>query len=246
MKEQQKTDYDDLERFMRKNNLTIEGYLKVQRNRNQKLFNLSEQAYCEFEQYFNSLNRDIQEYDKEKKHLFSVQQRGELLEKLAGTLFFHGNALFEKAINCRTVTNEIDILINWKREALQNGIDKAYDFLGQGFLCECKNYIGSVDVTYVGKFYSLMKVSDVKFGIIFSRKGIGGKNIWVDGKGLARKIALREKIYIVDVTWDDFDRIYKKETNILNILNDKYIAMKNDISYHEYISKHEMEEKFKR
>jgi hypothetical protein len=49
---------------------------KLQRNRNQKLFHLSEQAYCEFEQYFNSLNRDIQEYDKEKKHLFSVQQRG--------------------------------------------------------------------------------------------------------------------------------------------------------------------------
>lgn len=237
--------YEKIEKCMRENNVTIEGYLKVMRKKNTPLLNLSDEAYYEFSQYFECLKRDVEEYDKVKKHLLSMQERGKLLEKLAGTLFFYGNAVFNKAVNCRTVTNEIDILVEWNREALQIGLDRAYDFLGHGFLCECKNYIGNVDVTYVGKFYSLMKVSDVKFGIIFSRTGLSGTNIWVDGKGLARKIALREKIYIIDVTWDDFERIYNKETNIFSIMNDKYTAMKHDISYDEYISKHEAEEKFK-
>lgn len=237
--------YKDLEKYMQKNNVTLEGYLKVIKNRNAQILNMPDVIYKEYSQYFIELKRDIEAYDNTGKHIFTSQERGKILEKMAGLLFFQSNVMFEKTVNCRTVTNEIDILVNWSNVALQMGLNRAYDFIGESFLCECKNYVKSVDVTYIGKFYSLMKASDVKFGIIFSKNGISGRNIWVDGKGLVRKIALRERVYIIDITWQDFEKIYNKETNIMRIMNDKYTAMKNDISYSEYISKHEMEEEFK-
>lgn len=80
--------YEKIEKCMRENNVTIEGYLKVMRKKNTPLLNLSDEAYYEFSQYFECLKRDVEEYDKVKKHLLSMQERGKLLEKLAGTLFF--------------------------------------------------------------------------------------------------------------------------------------------------------------
>ena len=236
--------YEELEKYMKKNNVTLEGYLKVIKNRNAHILNMPDDVYVEYAGCFEKLKQDIDVYDNMGKHILTAQERGKILEKMAGLLFFRGNAMFDKAINCKTVTNEIDILVNWSKEALQIGLNKAYEFIGESFLCECKNYTGSVDVTYIGKFYSLMKVSNVKFGIIFSRNGISGQNIWLYGKGLARKIALSEQIYIIDITWSDFEEIYNKKTNILKVINDKYIAMRNDISYSEYRIKHEMEDEF--
>lgn len=236
--------YKELEEYMCQNNITLEGYFKHLGKRNTSLLNLSDDAYREYAKYFEELRDDVNEYDNSGKYLLTSQQRGALLEKMAGVLFFDGNAMFNKAINCRTVTNEIDILVSWNKIALQMGIDRAYEFMGKSFLCECKNYTGDVNVTYIGKFFSLMKVSNVKFGILFSRKGMSGKNIWVHGKGLARKIALSERIYIIDITWNDFEKIYNKETNIFNLINDKCNAMKNDINYDEYVLKHEMEDDF--
>lgn len=236
--------YEELEKCMKKHNLTLKGYLEVIKNKNAQILNMPDDVYTEYAKCFEELKQDIDRYDNTGNHIFTAQERGKKLEKMAGLLFFQGNAMFDKAINCKTVTNEIDILVNWSKEALQMGLNNAYEFIGENFLCECKNYTGSVDVTYVGKFYSLMKVSNVKFGIIFSRNGISGQNIWLYGKGLARKIALREQIYIIDITWSDFEEIYNRKTNILKIINDKYTAMKNDISYSEYRTKHEMEDEF--
>lgn len=206
---------------------------------------MSNDAYEEYKQCFKELEEDVRRNKEKLKSLMNASERGKLLEKMAGLLFFDGNALFNKAINCRTVTNEIDILVNWNKIALQLGLNKAYTYMGDSFLCECKNYSNPVDVTYIGKFYSLMKTCNVKFGILFSRDGMSGTNIWINGKGLARKIALRENIYIIDISFKDFERIYKRETNILGIIDDKFISMKNDIEYENYLSTHEMEEQFK-
>lgn len=236
--------YEELDSYMKDRNLTLEGYIKALKKRNTPLLNMSESAYEKYAKCFENLVADLEEFDKNGKHIYTAQERGKILEEMAGLLFFDGNALFDKVINCKTVTNEIDILVNWTKEALQIGINRSYDFIGEVFLCECKNYVGSVDVTYVGKFYSLMKASGTKFGIMFSRNGLSGSHIWVHGKGLARKIALRENIYIIDITWEDFKQIYEKKTNIMKIIDDKYVAMKNDIDYKEYLTKHEMEDEF--
>ncbi len=236
--------YEELDKYMKKNNFTIEGYLKFSKGKNIRIMDMPEMVYLEYTRYFDMLKKDIDSYDNTKKHILTAQKRGKLLEKMAGLLFFQGNTLFKKAINCRTLTNEIDILVNWSKEALQLNIDRVYEFMGRSFLCECKNYMGSVDVTYVGKFVSLLNVSKTKFGIIFSKDGISGKNIWKDGKGLVRKIALSQGTYIIDITWDDFQKIYNKQANILGIINDKYEAMKHDIDYTSYILKHEQEEEF--
>lgn len=237
--------YEKLEEYMRKNNLSIQGYCKAVGMKNAAFLNMSDEAYVKYAQCFDKLEKDIDTYHNTGQYMLNVQERGKLLEQMAGLLFFYGNALFDKTVNCKTATNEIDILVNWSKEALQIGMNQGYNFIGEGFLCECKNYTGTVNVTYIGKFYSLMKVSGVKFGIIFSRNGISGKNIWEDGKGLVRKIALKEDIYIIDISWDDFKSIYDRKKNIMNIMNNKYTAMKYDISYKEYISKHEQEKEFK-
>ena len=92
----------------------------------------------------------------------------------------------------------------------------------------------------------MLKTCDAKFGILFLRKGLSGKNNWQAGKGLARKIALKEDVYIIDITFDDLKAIYEGKTNILTIIDEKYEAMKNDISYEDYIKQHDLQERFEK
>uniref|UniRef100_UPI0006CF4CE0 restriction endonuclease n=1 Tax=Clostridium sp. NkU-1 TaxID=1095009 RepID=UPI0006CF4CE0 len=112
------------------------------------------------------------------------------------------------------------------------------------FLCECKNYAGKVNVTYVGKFYSLLKTSNCKMGILVAWEGVTRRGTWSDSLGLIKKIALKDDTYIIVIDKNDFDRIIAKETHIFEIIYSKYIAMKNEIDYSNYISKHENEDKF--
>lgn len=122
------------------------------------------------------------------------------------------------------------------------GISTVFSFIGDSFLCECKNYKGPVDVTYVGKFNSLMSVADTYFGVMISWDGISGRNEWKDSKGLIKKIALREKRYIVVLDKKDLKELCNGEKNIFSMLYDKYIALKNETDYDKYIVKHEAEE----
>ena len=71
-----------------------------------------------------------------------------------------------------------------------------------------------------------------------------GRGKWDSSKGLIKKLALSEGIYIIDINWDDLTRIYKKETCILKIIKDKYISLTNEISYEQFIQKHEFEDQF--
>lgn len=51
-------------------------------------------------------------------------------------------------------------------------------------------------------------------------------------------------IYILDFDSNDYEKIYKKEESIFNIIHNKYICLKNDIDYYSYITAHENQEKF--
>ncbi len=53
-----------------------------------------------------------------------------------------------------------------------------YDFrseLGRYFLCECKDWKGSADVTTVQKFAGVLRAAKCRFGIVFSKNGISGE-----------------------------------------------------------------------
>lgn len=181
----------------------------------------------------------IEIYDKIDKGEYEKTEKGRLLEKLSVILFRESSQkLFRVRSNCRTSTNEVDSLIEWTEYARISGLCNAYPCFSDSFICECKNYKGQVDVTYVGKFCSLLAVSDIKLGIMISWEGITGKNKWDAAKGLVKKIALREKIYIIVLDKDDLREIYENKNNIFSLIHEKYLALKTDIDYTKYIQKH--------
>lgn len=182
-------------------------------------------------------------YDKIDKGEYEKTEKGKLLEKLSVILFRESSQkLFRVRSNCRTSTNEVDSLIEWTEYARISGLCNAYPCFSDSFICKCKNYKGQVDVTYVGKFCSLLAVSDIKLGIMISWEGITGRNKWDAAKGLVKKIALREKIYIIVLDKDDLREIYENKNNIFSLIHEKYLALKTDIDYTKYIQKHGAED----
>lgn len=192
-------------------------------------------------------DEDIKEFKKLyhciENGKLSRESKGKTLEELSNLLFQNSvSNFFDVFKNCRTSTNEIDLLIRWSEEARISGIPTAFPCFGESFLCECKNYNGAVGVTYVGKFSSLMTVTNTSFGIMVSWEGVTGRNKWSDSLGLIKKIALREKRYIVVLDKDDLKKICDKKESLFSLVYDKYTALKNEIDYSKYIKKHAAEE----
>lgn len=237
--------YEIIDEFMVGNNLSVSGLLMYRKQLLDSLFSMPDVVKEEYDNLYDRLKRDYENYKDNKEHIITAQERGSLFEKMIGCLFFSGDTLlFNEEFNCRTSTNEIDLLIQWSDVAIQNQINTIYDYMGRSFLCECKNYEGGVGVTYVGKFYSLLKVNCSNFGILFVSTKVKGRNKWDSAQGLIRKIALRDGVYIITIEWEDLTRIYNCETNVLKLIADKYNALKNDIEYDKYIKKHEMADEF--
>ncbi|TKH47379.1 hypothetical protein FC698_15775 [Bacillus cereus] len=144
---------------------------------------------------------------------------GDALEDLVNfiikkTFFFNVSA------NVRTGTNEVDQVIRLSRQgkiALEKfGIPRSMlNIEDDIFLGECKNYGTTLSVTYVGKFYSLLKQCDCSVGIIFTYKGISGKEkTWSDAHGLAKVLRLIEKysnnnhkFYMLEFNLKDYEDI---------------------------------------
>lgn len=184
-------------------------------------------------------------YEKLITNDFKRSDKGKLLEELSALLLYQGYpGILECRRNLRTSSNEIDLQLCWTEHARMAGIDRVFPFLQDSFLCECKNYKKSVDVTYVGKFFSLLHVARCKFGIMIAWNGIAGRSKWSDASGLIRKIALRDNTYIISIERNDFKAIYEQQANVFSIIRDKYMALKNDIDYASYIQSHELEADF--
>lgn len=170
-------------------------------------------------------------------------KKGRKLEELSTLLFDYSvSNLFDVYKNCRTSTNEIDLLIRWTEAARVSGMNGAFPCFGESFLCECKNYKGAVKVTYVGKFSSLMAVTNTNFGIMISWDGVTGRGKWSDSQGFIKKIALSDKKYIIVLDKYDLKKIYNKQESVFSLVYDKYTALKNEIDYSKYILKHEAED----
>ena len=187
------------------------------------------------------------QYEKLSKEE-TTRLKGQYLETLLKATFEYTGNYFETYENLGTNTNEIDLLLRLtKRGRLL--CPKVLNEYYKTFICECKNYKKPVDVTYIGKFYSLMQVSSLKLGIMVSWKGVGGKG-WEDGKGLIKKICMSkeciaDKTFILDFNKTDFQRLIDGET-IFDIIDKKYQELLLDISFDEYIKKHPNEDELER
>ena len=74
-------------------------------------------------------------YNEIKKGKLTRGQKGQKLEELTSILFEKSvENLFDVYRNCRTSTNEIDLLIRWTENARLSGINNAFPCFGELFL----------------------------------------------------------------------------------------------------------------
>ncbi|MBT8903542.1 hypothetical protein BTI50_08485 [Lactobacillus delbrueckii subsp. bulgaricus] len=218
---------------MNSKGLLFSDLFQILKDQNSAVLNLTDTAFERFASV----------YDKLDSGEVASNKKGKLLEDLIAVLFEEGYpAMFEVKRNQRTSSNEIDLLINWSQSANGHRMQLLEKDLGSSFLVECKNYENRVEVTYLGKFISLMGYTKTRLGIFVAWNGItGSNNSWNDAVGLVKKIALAEEKYILVLSKKDLLKIRQKQTNVFTLLEDKYRALKNDISYENYIQDHEIE-----
>lgn len=236
--------YEKLENYLIDNRLNVADFFRHLNSKGSSLLDLRDDVYNKYCDEFCKIKKDLDKFKKDKKHIMSKQERGKSLERLVYYIIEGYDGILKEITNLRTHTNEIDLVIKFDRVALQCGLKDVYSFMADGMLGECKNYQDGVSVTYVGKFYSLLRTCNFKVGVIFSINGVSGSN-WSYGNGLIRKIALSDKTVIIDFNYEDFYRIYNKSDNFFNILNRKYESLLLDIDYSNYIKKHELQDALK-
>ena len=222
--------FEQVTKLIEENGYSIHDYFRETGAYNSSLMNLSSEAQEEFNNYYDQLTIGVA----------GKREKGELLEKLTSSLF--NNDLFCIRRNCRTSTNEIDILVDWSRQARLYGLNSAYPFLGELILCECKNYEKRIGVTYIGKFASLLSTTKTSTGIMVSWEGVSGQG-WSNGSGLIKKLALAEQKSILVISKHDLKQIRDGSSNLASILHEKHLSLVTDISYQKYIQSHEAEQK---
>lgn len=229
------------EDFLSEEGLTFPQLIQQLGASKSQLLNLDEESHARFVELYDQIVED-----KDGTSDAGKRKRGQLLEELSSLVFEKSyGQLLKVRQNNRTGTNEIDVLLEWTESARINGLNGAFPCFGDTFLCECKNYDGKVNVTYVGKFFSLLTVTNTNLGIMIAWDGITNRSAWSDALGLVKKFALGKQIYIVPIDKDDLKQIYDKKTNIFTLVHEKYLAIKDDIDYEKYIKPHESEEKMK-
>lgn len=201
---------------------------------------------CEFTQeqkdHYELLLNDLEREQASKTS--STKDKGAALENLVNYLLQCSGDLFEVYNDVRTNTNEIDQIIKLKvkgRMLRSLGVlDERYD----EFICECKNYKNRVGVTYVGKFCSLMNSCNIKFGVLFSYRGVTGSG-WKDSSGLIKNIYMKSNVNenpttIIDFNIEDFKSI-RDGNNFLDIIETKIMKLKYDTNFETLIQPHPAE-----
>lgn len=196
---------------------------------------------CEFTQeqkdHYELLLNDLEREQASKTS--STKDKGAALENLVNYLLQCSGDLFEVYNDVRTNTNEIDQIIKLKvkgRMLRSLGVlDERYD----EFICECKNYKNRVGVTYVGKFCSLMNSCNIKFGVLFSYRGVTGSG-WKDSSGLIKKIYMKSNVNENPTTIIDFKSI-RDGNNFLDIIETKIMKLKYDTNFETLIQPHPAE-----
>lgn len=205
----------------------------------------------EFRALLDELKRP---YDKDTE---TTKEKGDRLERLV-EFIIKKSYFFEIYKNVHTETNEIDeviVLSDRGKQTLESfGIARTLIPIDTDiFLGECKNYASNLGVTYVGKFYSLLSVTDVPFGIIFTQNGLtGDAEGYKDAYGLTKVLRMVEKyehgreMYILTFTLDDYEELLSGRT-FFELIKAKKIELQMASDYHNFIidNQHESAEEIK-
>lgn len=175
----------------------------------------------------------------------TTKDKGDRLENLVSFLI-QKSFFFEIYRNVHTGTNEIDevIILSEKGRQALHQFDLSRDILGiesDIALGECKNYESTLNVTYVGKFYSLLVSTNVSFGIIFTQKGLtGNENEFHDAYGLTKVLRIIEKyqnnrdMIILTFTLEDYEKIANGES-FFNLIKAKKLALRLSSEYNSFL-----------
>ncbi len=184
---------------------------------------------------FEELNKKTKTQKAAQENGSSSYDKGKSLEELV-TFLLEKTGLFEVHTNIRTHTNEIDQLLELSFQG-QHFLEHL-PFKDPYYLSECKNYNKKIDVTWVGKFYSLLNTSRTRYGIIFSYHGLTGEN-WGYATGLTKKIFLlkekvEERFFILDFNITDFKKIAEGVT-FLQLLESKIKSLIFDTDFEQFL-----------
>lgn len=191
------------------------------------------------------------------KKVETTKSKGDRLENLV-SFIIKKSYFFDIYRNVHTGTNEIDEVITLSsagRQALSTyGISRELLEIDSDIaLGECKNYDSALDVTYVGKFYSLLVSTDVPFGMIFTQKGLtGNEDEYHDSYGLVKVLRIIEKyqngrdFVILTFNLDDYEKL-KEGDSFFELIKAKKIALRISSNYGNFIKEyhHEGEELIK-
>lgn len=162
------------------------------------------------------------------------KEKGDALESLTRETL-KALKFFNALSNIHTSTNEIDFICQLSQ---QGHVAKANGFVQfeNDFLIECKNYSQPINVTYVGKFASLLMSQNKKFGILVSKKGMTGSG-WTAAYGWTKKLYLKNDLLIVSFTLNDFKKLIDN-MSFFEIIEQKKMDIVNDTNISSYLKKH--------
>ncbi len=235
---------DDIKKFVEEKGLTTQDFLKYfvddSIDRFNELHRWKEKDCAEFAALLDHLkyvngNKDVK-----------TGEKGKALEQLVNFII-RKSYFFEVYENITTGTNEIDQIIRLSNRGIQAlgslQIDRKLLQIEEDiFLGECKNYSQNLSVTYVGKFYGLLKSTDCSFGIIFSYKGLtGSEEAWADSYGLIRVFRLIEKyesqnpnFFILEFNIEDYEKILQG-VSFYDLLKQKKAALQIGTNHNQFL-----------
>jgi len=199
-------------------------------------------------QKFEMLKNKIKDSENDKS--ISAKKKGEIFEELV-ELILESTQVFRYVKNENTTSNEIDFVVtlNLNGRTLR-GLKIIPEWIPDTFLIECKNYKDPVEVGLIGKFYSLMKVSNINLGFFVSNCYVSGRDkpYWKDAAAFINKINLKHSesavpFYLIDITLEQLENLLKDDYNIIELMIDRKTQIITDINYSisDNISSHERE-----
>ena len=172
----------------------------------------------------------------------NTKEKGNKLEDIVEFIFLNLKIFDVIYTNKRNSTNEMDLVIQLDNEGKLASYEGLFPFREvNSFIIECKNYNKKVDVTWVGKFYSLLRSCNLNFGIIFSIDGFTARGKWQDAKGLSKKLLLKDNIYILDFKKKHLQSI-AEGTNFIKLLEEEKRSLDLDVNMDfDRIENHELQ-----
>lgn len=222
---------------MNEQGLSVKEYLEIyyqnDEDRFREITRLDHKDMIEYNKLLQEL--DYIHDQSAKNNSATTLSKGKALEKVV-TFLIKRSCIFNEVDNIRTSTNEIDQTLELNHIGIK--LADFIDLPGDLFLSECKNYNKKVDVTWVGKFYSLLAHNHVRLGLLFSYRGFTGKG-WNDAVGLVRKIFLLKerldrKVYIIDINRTDFELILQG-ASLIEIIHAKMRSLRLDTDFRSFL-----------